>query len=230
MTAQATATQPLVTPRQTGVSDATARAIAASPLWNRAMPPGPDVRVKITEEYARHVARDAFFWAWPWSTSTTSGWARRSRTSLRTPAPCRLRRSTGLSCSPTTSPPTSASSPVRTRTWCTAAARWPWRIACRHPGAGLRRSLLGLSGGRPAHRRLRAHRQDVWHDARLLSARRAGLAWGGADRHQRRLSVANQHRLHRAPHLHGRHGRRIGAIQPLLRQIKMYPLPSTTAR
>ncbi len=65
MTAQATATQPLVTPRQTGVSDATARAIAASPLWNRAMPPGPDVRVKITKEYARHVARDAFFWAWP---------------------------------------------------------------------------------------------------------------------------------------------------------------------
>jgi hypothetical protein len=29
------------------------------------MPPGPDARVKITEAYARHVARDAFFWAWP---------------------------------------------------------------------------------------------------------------------------------------------------------------------
>jgi hypothetical protein len=29
------------------------------------MPPGPDTRVKITKEYARHVARDAFFWAWP---------------------------------------------------------------------------------------------------------------------------------------------------------------------
>ena len=36
-----------------------------SPGWARAMPPGPDVRVKITEEYAKHVARDAFFWAWP---------------------------------------------------------------------------------------------------------------------------------------------------------------------
>ena len=29
------------------------------------MPPGPDASVKITEAYARHVARDAFFWAWP---------------------------------------------------------------------------------------------------------------------------------------------------------------------
>lgn len=30
-----------------------------------ALPPGPDVRVKITEEYARHVGRDVYFWAWP---------------------------------------------------------------------------------------------------------------------------------------------------------------------
>ena len=36
-----------------------------SPGWTRALPPGPDLRVKITEEYANHVARDAFFWAWP---------------------------------------------------------------------------------------------------------------------------------------------------------------------
>lgn len=29
------------------------------------MPPGPDARVKITEPYARMVAREAYFWAWP---------------------------------------------------------------------------------------------------------------------------------------------------------------------
>jgi len=29
------------------------------------MPPGPDARVKITEEYAKLVARDVYFWAWP---------------------------------------------------------------------------------------------------------------------------------------------------------------------
>ncbi|KRE06738.1 hypothetical protein ASE63_23775 [Bosea sp. Root381] len=40
-------------------------AVQASPGWNRAMPPGPDARVKITEEYARLVGRDAYFWSWP---------------------------------------------------------------------------------------------------------------------------------------------------------------------
>jgi len=29
------------------------------------LPTGPDINVKITESYARHVARDAYFWAWP---------------------------------------------------------------------------------------------------------------------------------------------------------------------
>lgn len=36
-----------------------------SPGWSRALPPGPDTRVKITEEYAALVARDAYFWTWP---------------------------------------------------------------------------------------------------------------------------------------------------------------------
>jgi hypothetical protein len=36
-----------------------------SPGWGRALPTGPDARVKITEAYAAHVARDSFFWAWP---------------------------------------------------------------------------------------------------------------------------------------------------------------------
>jgi hypothetical protein len=39
--------------------------LQASPDWACAMPPGPDTRVKITAEYARHVARDAYLWAWP---------------------------------------------------------------------------------------------------------------------------------------------------------------------
>ena len=36
-----------------------------SPGWSQAMPSGPDARVTSTEEYAKHVARDAYFWAWP---------------------------------------------------------------------------------------------------------------------------------------------------------------------
>jgi len=27
--------------------------------------PGPDARGKSNEDYAKHVARDAYFWAWP---------------------------------------------------------------------------------------------------------------------------------------------------------------------
>ena len=39
--------------------------VAPSPGWAHALRTGPDTRVKITEEYAKHVARDVFFWAWP---------------------------------------------------------------------------------------------------------------------------------------------------------------------
>jgi hypothetical protein len=39
--------------------------IIPSPGWAKAMPPEPDSRVKITEEYAAQVARDTYFWAWP---------------------------------------------------------------------------------------------------------------------------------------------------------------------
>ncbi len=39
--------------------------IQATPNWSRAMPPGPDARVKITEAYAKLVATDAYFWSWP---------------------------------------------------------------------------------------------------------------------------------------------------------------------
>ncbi len=41
------------------------RSIQPSPNWAQAMPSGPDTSVKITEPYARMVARDAYFWAWP---------------------------------------------------------------------------------------------------------------------------------------------------------------------
>src|SRR5262245_25802811 len=40
-------------------------AIAPPPQLGRALTPCPDTSVKITEGYARMVARDAYFWAWP---------------------------------------------------------------------------------------------------------------------------------------------------------------------
>ena len=39
--------------------------VLPSPNWSRAMSAGPDARVKITEAFARLVARDVYFWAWP---------------------------------------------------------------------------------------------------------------------------------------------------------------------
>jgi hypothetical protein len=36
-----------------------------SPGWGKALPLGPDARVKITEAYAKHVGSDAYFWSWP---------------------------------------------------------------------------------------------------------------------------------------------------------------------
>jgi hypothetical protein len=37
----------------------------AQPVATPARPAGPDVRVKITDEYATEVAGDAYFWTWP---------------------------------------------------------------------------------------------------------------------------------------------------------------------
>jgi hypothetical protein len=44
---------------------AKAQLLTPSPEWAQAMPPGPVAGTKITEEYARLVGRDAYFWAWP---------------------------------------------------------------------------------------------------------------------------------------------------------------------
>jgi hypothetical protein len=42
-----------------------AESMPPSPGWGAAMPAGPDTRIKITEEYARQIGRDAYFWTWP---------------------------------------------------------------------------------------------------------------------------------------------------------------------
>jgi hypothetical protein len=44
---------------------AMAQNIQLSPSWSHSMPTGPVPGTKITEAYARLVARDAYFWAWP---------------------------------------------------------------------------------------------------------------------------------------------------------------------
>jgi hypothetical protein len=46
-------------------SGAAADPLPISPVWQTGMPSGPDARMKITEQYARSIAREAYFWAWP---------------------------------------------------------------------------------------------------------------------------------------------------------------------
>ena len=53
------------TPSAARAQDLNPQPLPPSPEWARALPPGPDTRVKITEGYAAMIARDAYFWAWP---------------------------------------------------------------------------------------------------------------------------------------------------------------------
>ncbi len=50
---------------EAGAAYAADNPISISPGFQTAMPSGPDTRIKITEEYARHIGKDAYFWAWP---------------------------------------------------------------------------------------------------------------------------------------------------------------------
>lgn len=52
-------------PSSAQAAELNSQPLSPSPGWARALPPGPDTRVKITEAYAKLVARDAYFWAWP---------------------------------------------------------------------------------------------------------------------------------------------------------------------
>ena len=78
--------------------------------------------MKITEAYAAHVARDAFFWAWPLVNIYNRRLAFSKMKEPAMSARCSRRRSTGSPCSRTTSIRRSATSHARTRTWSTASA------------------------------------------------------------------------------------------------------------
>jgi hypothetical protein len=58
------ATQTATSAKAATTAPALGTVLAPSANWSRAMPPGPDASVRITEEYAKLVARDVYFWAW----------------------------------------------------------------------------------------------------------------------------------------------------------------------
>jgi hypothetical protein len=64
-TALALALSAVASPREAQAAELNPQPLPPSPGWTRALPPGPDPRVKVTEEYAKLLTRDAYFWAWP---------------------------------------------------------------------------------------------------------------------------------------------------------------------
>ena len=54
-----------VSPNGAYAAELNPQPLPPSPDWQRALPSGPDPAMKITEEYAQHVIRDAYFWIWP---------------------------------------------------------------------------------------------------------------------------------------------------------------------
>ena len=204
MTATTIAAQGSV-PRPGGVSIVSARPIGSSPQWQRAMPPALMFasrslrRTRSMSHATRSSGRGL------WSTSTTNVSAPSNPKSLRTPDRCRVRRSIGLSCSPTTSPPMNASSPVRTRTWCMAAAHWassnrPSSFRC--PTSAIAFGYIRRWTCGPTALPVSA---KCTGPLRVLPPCRAELAGRRTGRHHAGLPIVHQHRLHRATHLHGRY-------------------------
>jgi hypothetical protein len=97
-----------------------------SPGWARALPPGPDTRVKITEAYAKLVARDAYFWAWPLVNIFNRRQTFKDVTEIVMAGRVPPRRLTALPCSPTILRQLSGSSHALTRTWFMALGHWHW--------------------------------------------------------------------------------------------------------
>ena len=188
---------------------------------------GPDLRVKITEEYAALVARDAYFWAWP----MVNIYNRRLAAAQSQPRWCaRVRRFAapinrlGMITDYVDPAERLVACPNQDVVYGLGVLALD-RLAGGDPGAGFRRPLLGLPGGRPAHRQLRAARQDVRHQARLLPAGRAELEGRRCPRASPRCSAPRptQASSCRASSRTTRPDDK-RAVQAPLRQVVMYPL------
>ena len=182
--------------------------LAPSPSWTRALPAGPDRRVKITEEYAKHVARDAFFWAWPLVNIYNKRLATKNSNELAYAGPVPSAPLNRIVMLTDYALAVNVSSPVRTRTSCMAAARWDLRN-CR---SLLRRLTSATASGfiRP----LTCAATVLSISEKCMAPRpdsiclRPEMARGRAEGHRCHLSCLDQHGLHCAAHLHGRHARR----------------------
>jgi hypothetical protein len=177
--------------------------ISPSPGWVRALPPGPDTRVKITEEYAKLVARDAYFWAWPMVNIYNRRQAYKDVKDFVMAGPV----------------PTA---PLNRVAMLTDYVNPDQRIvACPNQDVVYGAGSIALDvspvviqvpdfGDRfwvyqvvDLRRWCRPTRQDVWDYARLLPVGRTQLARRSAQRHHQGVPLSDQHRLCRTTHLPG---------------------------
>ena len=170
--------------------------------------PGPDTRVKITEEYARHVARDAFFWAWPLVNVYNKRLAAEKSKELAYAGPV-------------------PSAPLNRIVMLTDYVAAEERIvACPNQDVvygggslGLDQSPVVIQAPDFGDRFWVYQAVDLRTDGFVRLGKMygttpgfyllAGPGWRGdsAKGHHSSLSSLDQHRVHRAPHLHGRYVR-----------------------
>ena len=178
-----------------------------SPEWARALPPGPDTSVKITEAYAAMMARDAYFWAWP----MVNIYNRRlnfkdvPEPMMVGPVPVGPAQS-GRDAHRLHRARASASSPVRTRTWSMAQVRsrsmfrrWWSRCRTSATASGSTRSVDLRTDGFVQLGKMYGTKPGFY----LL----VGPDWQRRrpQGHHQSLSLADQHRLRRAARVSGRH-------------------------
>src|SRR5262245_10205433 len=168
-----------------------------SPEWAQSLPTGPVSGTKITEEYARHVARDAVFWAWPLVNvyNRRLTYEKVPEIMMAGPVPAGPPNHLGML--------TNYIVPEERIVAC------PNQDVVYGNGAlALDKSPVvipvpGLPDRRRPHRQLRRPRQDVRFNAGLLSARRSELERRGAEGHHQGVSRLDEYRLRRAARLPG---------------------------
>jgi hypothetical protein len=165
----------------------------------------PALEPRMTEQYARMVARDAYFWAWPMINVYNRRLAFKDvpepglMGGIVPVAPLnRLSMLTNY-----IEPQERIGLPEPGRSLRRGGHR-PRAKSGRDPGAELRQALLGLPDRRSAHRLLRRAWGDVRHQTRLIPARRAGLEGQGTEGHRQGVPREDQHRLRRPARFPGR--------------------------
>jgi hypothetical protein len=179
-----------------------------SPEWARALPPGPDTSVKITEADAAMVARDAYFWAWPMINLFNKRLNFKDVTEpmMIGPGPAApLNRVAMLTdyIEPEERLVACPNQDVVYGAGSLALDLSP--VVIQVPDFGNR---FWVPDGRSAHRRFHAAWQDVRHDARLLPAGWTKLARRHSKGHHQGVPLSDQHGLCRTARIQGRHAGR----------------------